>query len=70
MIVTADEQCLRAVDWEDHEPRMQRLLRRHYGTNAILREVSRRIRAIAAVRSPMVRSGVPPARFHDDAYFA
>ena len=41
VIVTADEHCLRAVDWEDHEPRMQRLLRRHYGTNAILREVSR-----------------------------
>ena len=41
VIVTADENCLRAVDWEDHEPRMQRLLRRHYGTNAILREVSR-----------------------------
>jgi methylated-DNA-[protein]-cysteine S-methyltransferase len=41
VIVTADENCLRAVDWEDHEPRMQRLLRRHYCTNAILREVSR-----------------------------
>ena len=41
VIVTADEHCLRAVDWEDHEPRMQRLLRRHYGTNTILREVSR-----------------------------
>ena len=41
VIVTADENCLRAIDWEDHEPRMQRLLRRHYGTNAILREVSR-----------------------------
>ncbi len=41
VIVTADEHCLPAVDWEDHEPRMQRLLRRHYGTNAILREVSR-----------------------------
>ena len=41
VIITADENCLRAVDWEDHEPRMQRLLRRHYGTNTILREVSR-----------------------------
>ena len=41
VIVTADEHCLRAVDWEDHEPRMQRLLRRHYGDNSIrLRETS------------------------------
>ena len=41
MIVTTDEHCLRAVDWEDREPRMQRLLRRHYGTDATVREVSR-----------------------------
>jgi methylated-DNA-[protein]-cysteine S-methyltransferase len=40
VIVTTDEHWLRAVDWEDHEPRMQRLLRRHYGTNAILCEMS------------------------------
>lgn len=41
LIVTDDEHCLRAVDWEDHEQRMQRLLQRHYGVNAIhLREVS------------------------------
>lgn len=32
MIIVMDgEQRLRALDWEDHEPRMQRLLRRHYG---------------------------------------
>jgi hypothetical protein len=41
VIVTTDEHYLRAVDWEDHVPRMQRLLRRHYGTNASMREVSR-----------------------------
>jgi methylated-DNA-[protein]-cysteine S-methyltransferase len=41
MAIVTDEHCLRAVDWEDHEPRMQRLLRRHYRTNTILREVSR-----------------------------
>jgi methylated-DNA-[protein]-cysteine S-methyltransferase len=41
MVIVTDEHCLRAVDWEDHEPRMQRLLRRHYGTNTILCEVSR-----------------------------
>lgn len=42
LIVTDDEHRLRAVDWEDREPRLQRLLRRHYGANAIrLRDVSR-----------------------------
>jgi methylated-DNA-[protein]-cysteine S-methyltransferase len=41
MVIITDEHCLRAVAWEDHEPRMHRLLRRHYGTNTILREVSR-----------------------------
>jgi methylated-DNA-[protein]-cysteine S-methyltransferase len=35
MIVTDDDQSLRAVDWDDHEPRMERLLRRHYGTIAV-----------------------------------
>lgn len=42
LIVTDDDHRLRAVDWEDHEPRMRRLLRRHYGENAIrLREALR-----------------------------
>jgi hypothetical protein len=40
LIVTDDEQRLRAVDWEDHERRIQKLLRRHYGAEAIqLREM-------------------------------
>jgi methylated-DNA-[protein]-cysteine S-methyltransferase len=42
LIVTDDAHRLRALDWEDHEPRLQRLLRRHYGANAIrLHAVSR-----------------------------
>jgi methylated-DNA-[protein]-cysteine S-methyltransferase len=42
LALTDDEQRLRAVDWEDHEPRMHKLLARHYGANTIrLREVSR-----------------------------
>jgi methylated-DNA-[protein]-cysteine S-methyltransferase len=41
MVIVTNDDCLRAVDWEDHEPRMQGLLRRHYGTNTILREASR-----------------------------
>jgi methylated-DNA-[protein]-cysteine S-methyltransferase len=41
-LLTDDEHRLRALDWEDHEERMQRLLRRHYGASAIrLREAPR-----------------------------
>jgi methylated-DNA-[protein]-cysteine S-methyltransferase len=41
-IVTDTEDRLRAVDWEDHETRMQTLLQRHYGANAFkLRKASR-----------------------------
>ncbi len=35
LIVTDDNRYLRAIDWEDHEQRMQKLLRRHYGDGAI-----------------------------------
>jgi methylated-DNA-[protein]-cysteine S-methyltransferase len=35
LIVTDEAHRLRALDWEDHEPRMQRLLQRHYGANTI-----------------------------------
>jgi methylated-DNA-[protein]-cysteine S-methyltransferase len=31
LLVTDDEGALRALDFEDHEPRMRRLLRDHYG---------------------------------------
>lgn len=31
LIVTDNEDRLRAVDWEDHKPRMLKLLSRHYG---------------------------------------
>jgi methylated-DNA-[protein]-cysteine S-methyltransferase len=33
LLVTDDEGRLRALDWEDHEERMHRLMRRHYGEN-------------------------------------
>jgi methylated-DNA-[protein]-cysteine S-methyltransferase len=34
LILIADDQgCLRALDFADHEPRLQRLLRRHYGAD-------------------------------------
>jgi methylated-DNA-[protein]-cysteine S-methyltransferase len=35
LIVTDAEDRLRALDWENYESRMQRLLRRHYGANAV-----------------------------------
>jgi methylated-DNA-[protein]-cysteine S-methyltransferase len=42
LIVSDDEHRLRAVDWEDHEDRMWRLLRRRYGENAVaLKETPR-----------------------------
>jgi methylated-DNA-[protein]-cysteine S-methyltransferase len=42
LIVTDDDRRLRALDWEDHEPRMQKLLWRHYGGSAFeLCEISR-----------------------------
>jgi methylated-DNA-[protein]-cysteine S-methyltransferase len=41
LIATDAEHVLRALDWEDHEQRMMRLLRQHYGANGRLREVIR-----------------------------
>jgi methylated-DNA-[protein]-cysteine S-methyltransferase len=42
LIVTDDDDHLRAVDWEDKEPRMQKLLRRHYGADGFqLRKAAR-----------------------------
>lgn len=41
-LITDDAQRLRALDWDDCETRMQGLLRRHYGPEAVaLREVPR-----------------------------
>jgi methylated-DNA-[protein]-cysteine S-methyltransferase len=45
-IVCDEAERLRAVDWDDHEPRMLGLLRRYYGPHAVsLRETARRSRA-------------------------
>ena len=32
LIVTDDAQRLRAIEWEDHRPRLEKLLRRYHGT--------------------------------------
>jgi methylated-DNA-[protein]-cysteine S-methyltransferase len=45
LIVTDDEHRLRAVDWEDHEERMQMILRRRYGENAVALKEARRASA-------------------------
>ncbi len=43
MFVVADgRDALRALDWSDHEERMQRLLRLHYGVGMKFRELPRR----------------------------
>jgi methylated-DNA-[protein]-cysteine S-methyltransferase len=49
MIVTDDQDRLRAADWEDYEDRLQLLLRRHYGASAI--EWRKRARLSAAARA-------------------
>lgn len=52
LIVTDDDGCLRAVDWQDHEQRLHRLLRRHYGADAVrLRAASRASAANGALRA-------------------
>jgi methylated-DNA-[protein]-cysteine S-methyltransferase len=49
-VVCDDAHILRAVDWDDCEPRMRDLLRRHYGPNAVeLRKVPRRSTAARAL---------------------
>jgi methylated-DNA-[protein]-cysteine S-methyltransferase len=35
LMVTDGQHRLRALDWDDHEERMRRLLRRHYGDDGI-----------------------------------
>ena len=35
LVLTDDARRLRAVDWEDYEPRMHALLRRQYGKGAV-----------------------------------
>lgn len=54
LIVTDDANKLRAVDWQDHEARLQKLLRRHYGADVTLRR----------------RASASPTRRALEAYFA
>ena len=55
LIVTDDAQHLRALEWEDHAPRLKKLLRRYYGADvAVVPEAKR----------------AAPARYALQAYFA
>jgi len=47
LIVSDREGNTRAVDWRDHEERMQRLLRFHYGPNGFLLQPARGLDGVA-----------------------
>lgn len=50
MLIATDEQDrLRVLDWDDYVPRMERLLQRHYGGDAVLKEGA----APSAVAGPL-----------------
>ncbi|TKW79616.1 MAG: methylated-DNA--[protein]-cysteine S-methyltransferase [Bradyrhizobium icense] len=49
LLVTADDGVLRALDWEDYEPRMRRLLRQQCGAIEL-----RNARAPAALKAALV----------------
>lgn len=40
VLLVTDGDVIRALDWETHEHRMQRLLQRHYGKNILLKQLS------------------------------
>jgi methylated-DNA-[protein]-cysteine S-methyltransferase len=42
LLVTDEQDVLRALDWEDYEPRMHRLLRLHYGEGGVRLEANPR----------------------------
>ena len=50
MLIVADhDENLRAVDWTEHETRMQRFLRLHYGDNGFTLAPTHNLRALANV---------------------
>ncbi len=51
LVVTDDEDRLRAVDWEDHEDRLRQLLQRQYGADAVLQAASRASVASRSLRA-------------------
>lgn len=57
LIATDDDGRLRAVEWEDHAPRLHQLLRRQYGADAV---------RLQAASRPSVASGALRAYFEGD----
>jgi methylated-DNA-[protein]-cysteine S-methyltransferase len=50
LVVTDEQRSLRALDWDDHEARMHRLLRLHYGRDEVTLAEGR---SPASVRGPL-----------------
>lgn len=52
LIVTDEAQRLRSMEWEDHQPRLEKLLRRYYGVEGFdLREATRPSAARSALQA-------------------
>jgi len=51
LVVTDENECLRALDWQDHEDRMMRLLGRHYGPGLRLRDIPGRTVPVRALEA-------------------
>ncbi len=65
LIVLDEEEQVRAIDWEDYEPRMQRLLRIHYGADA-----ARQLTLVSTTRrAPASASRASRASREIQAYF-
>lgn len=63
LVIVADEDGnLRATDWEDHEVRMTRLLRLHYGENGFQFERTRGLNGLTDTGS-LRNESIVPLRF-------
>lgn len=51
MLMVTDGEFIRAIDWKDHETRMQRLLQRHYGKNIRLYAPTRPSQAFHSLKA-------------------
>jgi methylated-DNA-[protein]-cysteine S-methyltransferase len=71
LVVTDDRERLRVLDWEDHEPRMRRLLRLHCGDSTrAMPSASTRAMPSASTGSAIREGRSKRVRAALDAYFA
>jgi methylated-DNA-[protein]-cysteine S-methyltransferase len=61
LLVTDEQERLRALDWEDHEVRMHRLLRLHYGVGRTRLEANAGVSNGAARSRPIMAARSPPS---------